>query len=198
MSTLVVDTESTGFPIYKKAVEDIHQPFLIELGAELVDGNEVKCGINVLVNPGSEVEVPEVVTRLTGISRDSLDLYGISMKHALLMLHILSRKATRIVAHNIEFDSMILAVAYHRAGLTEFYNELLEKNWVCTMKSSTDLVRIPSKRKVGSWKWPSLEEAYKALVDPEGFVGSHRARSDVIACRKILHALEAQGAVLVA
>jgi len=58
------------------------------------------------------------------------------------------------------------------------------------MKSSTDICRLPGKIP-GKYKWPSLQEAYKMFIDPNGFDGAHDAMVDVNACLKVyLHLRE--------
>ncbi len=59
------------------------------------------------------------------------------------------------------------------------------------MKSATDHCGFQKK------KWPKLQEAYKALVNSDGFTGAHSADADAKACLEILRALEKKGAKLV-
>lgn len=62
------------------------------------------------------------------------------------------------VAHNIEFDS-------------KFLKKKLPKQF-CTMKSNTDIIKLPSQHKGVLYKWPKLEEAthfYKILSNNNNF-----------------------------
>ena len=83
----------------------------------------------------------------------------------------------------------ILKIAYARKGYKVDWLSKLPQ--VCTMKSSVD-PGGPRGR-----KWPKLQEAYKALVNSDGFAGAHSADADAKACLDILCALERKGAKLV-
>ena len=60
----------------------------------------------------------------------------------------------------------------------------------CTMRIATNVLKIPGPR---GFKWPTLQEAYKRLVDPAGFEGAHDAITDVKACAAVFYALEDGG-----
>jgi DNA polymerase III epsilon subunit-like protein len=104
------------------------------------------------------------------------------------------RKCTRLVAHNSDFDIKIIRAALHREGQQEAIQISSEKLVFCTMKSSTEICKIPNPIRAGQYKWPSLQEAYRILVDPAGFDGAHNASVDTRACLSILRALEKRAA----
>ena len=60
------------------------------------------------------------------------------------------------------------------------------------MMSLVDELKIPG-RFGKQYKWPSLDESYRALVNPEGFTGAHDAMVDVMACAEVLWAAEDRG-----
>jgi DNA polymerase III epsilon subunit-like protein len=74
--------------------------------------------------------------------------------------------------------------------------EIIIKPVICTMKKATPILKLPKKNNYGKdpYKWPTLDETYRALVNPDGFGGAHRALNDVVACRQIMLALEPQPA----
>ncbi len=96
-----------------------------------------------------------------------------------------------MVCHNVNFDIKIMSYAYYRAGIV---NTLIDYRKVCTMKTATPVLKIPSVR--GGYKWPKLQETYQALVDEAGFESAHTADADAMACWKILRALEEKGVEL--
>ena len=57
----------------------------------------------------------------------------------------------------------------------------------CTMLNTVEIVKIPGRK---GYKWPKLDEAYRILVDPDGFEGAHDALADVKACRKVFYNLK--------
>ena len=67
----------------------------------------------------------------------------------------------------------------------------ISKPRFCTMKSTTDICRIPSPR--GGYKWPKLGEAYKHFFGEE-LQGAHDAMNDVRAAMRIYFHLKNGGA----
>lgn len=67
----------------------------------------------------------------------------------------------RMVAHNAPFDRSFLSTEFARLGLSYVPNTF------CTMRQSTQIARIPHPSR-GGYKWPTLEEALRALeISPE-------------------------------
>ena len=55
------------------------------------------------------------------------------------------------------------------------------KEFFCTMRAMTNVVKIPSPR---GYKWPKLSEAYRFLFNRD-LEGAHDAMADVRACAEI-------------
>ena len=186
--SLIIDTETSGKADHKAPATSRLQPALLQLGAELVRGGRVMASINLLINPGPEVDIPDEVVNLHGISRAVVEKFGVTPIVAVGMFHNMAKKADRLVAHSMDFDLLIMEICYHRVSRYANFLELNRIPRVCTMLSTKNVLKLPGKYK--DYKWPSLEEAYKALVDPAGFADAHSAMADVRACRKILDYLE--------
>lgn len=75
-----------------------------------------------------------------------------------------------LVAHNIDFDKNVVGAEFIRTGLK---SKVLPK--ICTMKSTTDLCKIPGPL---GYKWPKLEELYLFLFN-EKMGNAHDAMDDV-------------------
>jgi len=58
------------------------------------------------------------------------------------------------------------------------------------MKTLEPIMKLPGKY---GYKFPTLDEAYRAYVDPMGFEGAHDAMKDVEACAAVLWAIEDNG-----
>lgn len=69
------------------------------------------------------------------------------------------------VAHNIEFDR-------------KFLNKRLPKQF-CTMKSNTDIIKLPPQRVGTRYKWPKLEEATRFYRIPSNNSRFHDSMYDV-------------------
>jgi hypothetical protein len=54
-------------------------------------------------------------------------------------------------------------------------------------------LKLPNSR--GGYKWPTLDEAYRVLVDPSGFKDAHDAMADTRACRGVYYALRARNLI---
>lgn len=194
-TSLIFDTETSGKADYKAPVISALQPYLMQLGAELVRNGKVMASINLLVNPGPEVVISEEVIGVHGITREMVDKFGVTPIVAVGMFHNLAKRADRFVAHNIDFDLLIMEIMYHRVERIGHFSELKRVPRVCTMMSTMNVLKLPGRFR--DYKWPSLAEAYKTLVDPNGFEKAHSAMADVQACRRVLNVLEQKGLPLI-
>lgn len=195
MRTLIFDTETTGKADHKSKQWE-HQPHPVSLACELFHEGESKGLISVMINAG--VEIPTEASNIHKITNEHIQRYGVSMRYAIGGFVSMLMQADRIVAHNIDFDIIVMEAAIYRTLQGEKQQELLSLfralPRICTMRSSTDILKLPGKY---GYKWPTLEEAYKALVNEHGFEEAHTALGDIRACKAVLDSLELQGAKLV-
>lgn len=179
---LAFDTETTGIGNFKLPPTDHTQPEMVQLAASLYD----ECGysyheLNVLVAPDRPVE-PKAA-EVHGLTNEMLERCGIPRRSALSMFHALLKRADVLVAHNINFDTRVLQAAYYRENVDS--QLFLGKTRYCTMLESVPICKLPHRSRPGQWKWPSLDEAYRHLVDPNGFGDAHDAMVDVRACSAV-------------
>ena len=83
--------------------------------------------------------------------------------------------------HGNKYDYSIMGSELLRNG---FDNNLISKDHICTMVSSTEFCRIEGPR---GYKWPKLEELYFKLF--EGNFNAHNALDDIRACAKCFWAI---------
>ncbi len=191
MRTLIFDTETTGIVNFKSKKHD-DQPHPVQLACELIDEEKTVGLFSVIINP--DVPIPDNATAIHGITNEMTELYGLSQRAATgLFINFLIR-CDRIVGHNIDFDIVITEAMIYRTGVDFDLDRYRKIPRVCTMKSTTDVCKLPGKY---GHKWPQLNEAYRYLVSPEGMKDAHDALADVKACKAILFALEKQGLKLV-
>lgn len=188
MIDLIFDTETTGKWDFKGTPTSEHQPHLVQLAFELVEDDRVIQTFSSYVIP--LIPVPKESTAIHGITDEAAREYGVKLETAIGMFKRAIARADNLVAHNLDFDLKVLARAFFLAGHTDPFHL---PNPICTMKTATPVLKLPSPNKPGSYKWPRLDEAYKALVDPVGFEGAHDALVDVRACGKVLRALRGRG-----
>lgn len=178
MLACVYDTETAGIFNWRLPANHPDQPDVLQLCAMLADETRVYSMFNVYIH--ADTPIPKEAFEVHRIDREMTSKVGISRKAACILLASYLKSADVIVGHNIDFDIGIMRTAMLREGGD---GRLLNKTSYCTMKNSTDIVQIPhpKPKRPGEFKWPSLQEAYKKLVDPRGFEGAHDAFADVTA-----------------
>lgn len=189
MIALAFDTETSGKYNWRAPVTHESQPDVVQLCGMLVDETRIYSMFNVFIH--ADTSIPEEATKIHGVDRELTAKIGIQRKAACVLLANYLRKADLLVGHNIDFDVAIMRTAMLREGGD---GKLLNKPTFCTMKQSTDICKIPhpTPRRPGEYKWPTLQEAYKKLVDPRGFEGAHDAMADVTATYEVFRVLRKQ------
>lgn len=201
MIDLIFDTETTRFPQWKLPEDHPEQTQLMELGILLTKGPDIILEWNQLVyctqdpDPGA--------FNAHGISGEMCREAGVTLRQAVGFFHARLLDADRIVCHNVAFDRKVMLCAYAQANAliradsdsrAEFDpNQFLSMPNICTMRTATNVVKIPHPTRSG-YKWPTLQESYCALVDKDGFSDAHRAIHDAKATHELLCALRARNA----
>ncbi len=188
LKTLVYDTETNGKR--KKPPRRDNEPAITQIAAILFLGRRPVAHLSTFVIPQNYDTTPATIPTDqffidNGITQDVVDAAGMPLKIALAMFNNLVKRADRMVAHNMEFDYPITESNYTRVAAPQDHIKAIDK--FCTMQSLTDVMKLPSPY---GHKFPSLDEAYRAFIDPMGFEGAHDAMNDVIACTKLLWAIE--------
>ena len=189
MLDLIFDTETTGFARFKDPWEHPDQPHIVQIAARLVENDKLYGEFQAIVNTG--VASSEGALKTHGITEEVRKRVGISILEASRAFAMLLDKSDRLVAHNMKFDIILVGAMFHRSGLSTV--QFIRRPKFCTMHALTPIMTLPGPR--GGYKWPKLEEAYKAYVDPDGFEGAHDAMADVIACEQIFKVCKEMGIV---
>lgn len=186
MTTLIFDTETNGLP------KGNRQPALIQIAGKLIEYDKVIRAISFFVklkcedHPEWNFTIPEEKFFLDQGYTDSwVNRVGVKPKTAVMAFYNLLRQADRLVAHNMRFDFPVMLASLERLDLPT--SRLLQTPKFCTMLTLTPILQLPGKR---GYKWPRLDEAYKRLVNPDGFQGAHEALSDVTATQEVLKVIE--------
>lgn len=202
MIDLIFDTETTRLPKWKLPNDDPAQTQLMELGILLVKGAEVILEWNQLVYCTQDPD--EGALKAHGITREMCQEAGVTLRQAVSFFDARLRDADRVVCHNVAFDRKVMLCAYSQANnllregddRSEFDPKyFLEMPNICTMRTAINVVRIPHPTRSG-YKWPTLQESYKALVNKDGFEDAHRAIHDARATHELLCALRAKNTEL--
>lgn len=183
----VFDTETTGFIKPNANHED--QPHCCQIAILLCedDGTEVES-FEAIIKPEGW-EIPERVAEIHGISTERAHAEGIPLLEAMTQFDTIAKRSGALVAHNIDFDIVVVGAAYFR---TQLPNPLTLLPRRCTMKAATNIVCIPKTRGSG-FKWPKLLESHLHFFN-EGFEDAHSAMADVKACKRVYMKLLEEGA----
>lgn len=168
MKAIIFDTETTG--LLKPSANTLEaQPYITEIFCYKVE-HDGSGNIEIIGEFESLLKVPvplsETITKITGLTDADLadqPTFGEIFDNLALFF----TGVDRIVAHNLSFDSSMLANECHRIG------KVLKFPWprehVCTVEKS---MHIEQRRM-------NLTNLHKHFFN-EGFPDAHRAKNDVI------------------
>jgi DNA polymerase III subunit epsilon len=188
---LFFDVETTGLPprsVKPSEFTRFDGCRVVSIAWVLRDARTVYAQRYAVADPG----IPDDGTgigaeHIHGISREIVERYGSPIENVIHEFMDDVRKADKIVAHNIEFDQKVVAAELFRMGCAKDARELMEYNNLCTMRSTTNLVK--AKNKYGSNKWPRLDELHVFLFG-SSFSNAHHAMGDVDALVKCYYTLQ--------
>lgn len=185
MSILFFDVETTGFYRKQLAYDDDLQPHIVQFAAILSDenGNSI-AEVSAIVKPIG-YEIPQQSVEIHGIDTEYALKHGIRIETAMSILDQLLENSSILVCHNEEFDSNVAACECHRLKNSDHWSGQ-DRQHFCTMKSSTNLCKLPGNY---GYKWPKLEEAYEFFFK-EKLLDAHDALADVRACMRIYFELK--------
>lgn len=194
---LLFDTETTGLP--ERGMDPTHSryPHILQIAIALRERSTARLvsAVSLLVRPDGDFEIHPKAQEVHGISREEVEAYGIPAYRALDFFCLLATNVERIVAFNIDYDWGLIQALCWRSNLGEA--NLPHQPRFCAMRAVTPLCALPPTPKMiaagrgNQYKPPSLQEAFRILVDPAGFDKAHDAFADVSAMNKILQRLEA-------
>lgn len=185
---LAFDTETTGKGNFNYLPSHDFQPDVVQFCAKIFDQDHIYSTVSLIVIPEKRIE-PEA-EKIHGISLEKAKKFGVSRRVMLSVFHNLMKQVDFVTAHNFNFDSRVMKTAYHRENIES--ETFANKKNVCTMLETTPICKIPNPNyRPGRdpYKWPSLQEAFQHLVDPNGFSGAHDAEVDVDALIAVYRAL---------
>jgi DNA polymerase III epsilon subunit-like protein len=176
--TLVFDTETTGLPprnVTPDVVEAWEKCRIVQIAWNVYDAHAVLCASQCFYIVPDGFEIPEIATRIHGITTDMARERGVAWSHVLEELRKVLPRVGTIVAHNMSFDDQVLRSELHRMKEYAFLAQWSPIPKMCTMRMGT----LPKQ------KWPKLVELYERCFQrkPEGTL--HRADVDVRACADI-------------
>jgi DNA polymerase III epsilon subunit-like protein len=143
----------------------------------LVEDDHELASLNVIIKPEGFL-IPDDASRIHGITTEKAHETGVPIAPVLRTFYSLIQSASWIVGHNVSFDIFCAQVEFTKRN---YANPFLEKPTFCTMKSSTDICKLPGQY---GWKWPKLGEAYEFAFGDK-LVNAHNAMSDLRATLRV-------------
>lgn len=182
---LFFDTETTGKGNFRAPASHPSQPHIVQLAAILFeDGGTERGTLSVLIKPDGWI-IPDEAAAIHGITTEMALAGGIPIMSALAVFSNFLHLTDRIVAHNIDFDTLIVSADLARLtspGARKCEERLKVTPMYCTMKNTMQICQLPGQ--YGDYKWPKLTEAHKHLFGAD-IEGAHDAMADVRACARI-------------
>lgn len=178
---LVTDTEGTGPFRYDQPADAPGQPRLASFSALYVaDDMSLEREYHAFVKPDGWT-MPAEATKINGLTTEFLEANGVPVAEVLEVYRAAVAEGRVVVAHNVQHDSKQLRAEFRRVGLPDMFEQTPN---ICTMRTLTDVCKIPPKGNRGGYKWPSLSEACVFFHFPN--FGDHSAKNDAMACYMLL------------
>jgi len=210
---LCFDVETTGlFPKQKRgdpppALESL--PRILQLSFTVYDMRKWRAlrKYNNYIHVAEDVEIPEIVTNLTGITKKICNHRGVTIVQALADFYREYMRCDCVVAHNIEFDRRMILTELARHGRAletmecpywscmfhPLYHKMHDIETFCTMRVGTRVCAIMRMGQRGPFlKPPKLAELFTHLFGYEP-KGMHDAMADVAACLRCFIRLRVGG-----
>jgi len=191
MDYLFFDCETTGLPRSRNlSVHDVDGwPRLVQLGWAIYDSSRVVRESHSFIVRPSGFSIPVEASRIHGIAHAEAVNAGDDVEQVLARFTAATQRGRiTLVAHNLEYDRGVVGAELVRLRLLGAF---LTLPTVCTMKTTTDLCRIPKQHGSG-YKWPTLQELHKHLFGKE-YRDAHDAEADLAACARCFFELRRSG-----
>lgn len=187
MKVLVFDTETNGLiPRNKNIVsENLHlMPYIVQLSYILFDTVSKKIVVerDFIIRLPEEVEISKESSNIHGITKEISNSNGITMYEALEDFDMQLSKTDIVIAHNITFDTNMIAIESLRNNM-EVRRQFTRKINYCTMKRTVELCKITAVNRQNKeyFKYPTLTQLHEFLFN-ETPLGTHNSMADVFIC----------------
>jgi DNA polymerase III epsilon subunit-like protein len=182
-SVLYFDTETTGKADWRAPASALHQPRVVQIGAELHRADTCLAMFHTLVQPAGWT-IPAEATAIHGITDAMCAADGLPGLAVLNVFVGLLLAADVVVSFNLDFDALMLEIEGHHHQRPDLWRDV---RGFCAMRAATPYCRLPGHRP-GQYKWPRLAEAHQILCGTP-LVGAHGALADTRGCRNVTQAL---------
>ena len=192
---IVFDTETTGLIPKAKDLSIENCPYITQLSFAVYDTQleTIRSSFDTYIKIPTHVIIPEIVTNITGITKEKCQTDGIPIKEALQIFYHAMSLCDCIIGHNIEFDIQMIniEVQRNRRSLPKQIHSIFDPNRLlkfgihmdCTMRMTIDACSLyrTTDKKYTYKKFPKLSETYFHIfqIIPENL---HNSMIDVLIC----------------
>ena len=184
---VIFDTETNGLPSNWKqsgtAVPN-NWPDLVSICWKKYINGRLFWNENFIIRPDGWT-ISEESTAIHGITHAQAEAVGRPLAEVLDKFKTDIKDCTRLVAHNLNFDSNVMQAAYKWRLGQDPMTWWPSQSHFCTMLKSMDELKIPSPNGYSSYKWPKLDELYEATFNEKAPANAHSADRDVEVLDKI-------------
>lgn len=179
---LVVDTETTGLPLYKSSVLDSKQPWPVQVGAVLMELGEgtFQRTLNKLVLPPEGTYFHPRAVETHGITEEMVMANGSKAKEVFEELLDMSNEADIVAAYNLQFDEFVIRSASQRTSKKFIKYPVLgnadKSRHMCIMKLTAANLNLS--------RWIKLEKAYE-IYTGRTLTEAHDALADTVAAAEV-------------
>lgn len=183
MIWLAFDTETS----------ELDRPMLVEVGAVLMEDDRERAAVSLIVRPDGW-RISPGAARVHGITQEYASALGVPLVVAVSALTNLWANAEFRVAHNLEFDEKVVALACGHLGRT---SSLPAPPGRCTMQLAAPILALPpTERMIAAGygdkpKSPSLAECCRHFFGEEP-AGHHSALADARSAARVYLAMLGQ------
>lgn len=183
---LVLDFETTGLIETHLDARHPEQVRPVSVAAMLVEADlvTVMAQLYSVIRPDGWI-VPPDASAVHGITHEQAMREGRPLRDVWNELAGALLCATRVVAHNLDYDARVYTLQCEAFGFTDRLASVPSRT--CTMKASTEMVGLPKSHGRGN-KWPRLTELHAHLFGAP-HTGAHHALLDVQATLRCYRAL---------
>lgn len=191
---MVIDTETSGIPDYRKGADAEGQPRLAELAIVFLDGEMMPESARAYyIRPNGWSMSPEAVA-VNNLTDEYLREHGVDVSVALEAYSAGIMSGRVVIAHNAQFDCKIMRGELRLAGMPDLFEQTRN---VCTMRSVSANMKGQVKKLNGKGGYPRLIDlaSHFGIHYPSG---AHSATVDAAICAEIARIMAEAGNLLAA
>jgi len=182
---VAIDTEGTGLFRYDQPADADGQPRMASLAMIFLTPElEVEREYHQFIRPDNWSMSAEA-SKITGLTDEYLNEHGIPVIEALNEYQSAIDNGYVFTAHNSQHDAKQLRAELRRAGMDDKFEQTPN---ICTMRTMTNICKIPPKGNRGGYKWPALSEALLFIHAEQ--LGDHSALNDARGVVELLRYLK--------